>query len=72
VAQIVYKALYESFLSGDSNVEAWDVWFMGNLGIYIRHIDTIMKAGAGTLVAPAVSETSYVPSEEEQDGDIPF
>lgn len=57
VAQVVYKAVCEQFChSGD--IGAFDVWLMGHLNVYNRHIDTIMQAGAGTLIAPPEEQHS--------------
>lgn len=67
VAQVVYKTMVSAW---QGSLAEFDIWLMGNLKIYNRHIDTIMHAGAGTLVAPTVERTE--PPAPELEDDIPF
>ena len=72
VAQVVYKVL--SNLS--DNPHEFDVWLMGNLKIYKRHIDAIMQAGSDELPMPKGGEPnpeySDNPEPVDTDSDIPF
>ncbi len=72
VAQVVYKRLADKF----DTMHEFDVYLMGNLKVFKRHIDAIMQAGSDELPMPKGGdvnpEYSDNPEPTDESDNIPF